>query len=89
MVTSQEALLERLSGGLQMLNPQRVLERGFSIVSGADGRVVRDAATLAAGARLDLTLARGGASVVVEETHSRAGAYTQGAKSGAGKSKLK
>ena len=89
MVTGQEALLERLSGGLQMLNPQRVLERGFSIVSGAGGRVVRDAATLAAGARLDLTLARGGASVVVEETHSRAGAYTQGAKAGAGKSKLK
>ena len=89
MVTSQEALLERFSGGLQMLNPQRVLERGFSIVSGADGRVVRDAATLAAGARLDLTLARGGASVVVAETHSPAGVYTQGDKAGADKSKLK
>ena len=72
-----------------MLNPQRVLERGFAIVSGADGRVVRDEATLATGARLGLTLARGSASVVVEETHSPVGAYTQGDQAGADKSKLK
>ena len=75
VVAGQEALLERLFGGLQMLNPRRVLERGFAIVSGADGRVVRDAAMLVAGARLDLTLARGGASAVVEHTHSPTGIH--------------
>ena len=69
VVNSQEALLERLSGALQMLNPQRVLERGFAIVSvsGSEGRVIRDAATLTAGAKLDVKLARGGALVTVEQ----------------------
>ncbi len=66
MVSGQEALLERFSGALQMLNPQRVLERGFAIVSDASGRVVSDASSLSAGAKLDVMLAKGSASVTIE-----------------------
>ena len=65
MVTSQEALLERLSGGLHMLNPQRVLERGFAIVTDRQSRVVRAGGALSAGDALQLRFARGAAQVTV------------------------
>jgi exodeoxyribonuclease VII large subunit len=45
-----------------------VLERGYSIVRDADGRIVRRSAGLARGALLDVTFAEGGASARVEET---------------------
>jgi exodeoxyribonuclease VII large subunit len=48
------------------LSPQRVLERGFSVVRRPDGTVVRDAATLAIGDRVDVTLAAGGIRAHVE-----------------------
>jgi len=57
---------ERLAQSLAHLNPQAVLERGFAIVATADGRIVRDGATLQAGDPLRLTLARGSAEVSVE-----------------------
>ena len=79
MVHGQEALLERLSGSLEMLNPQRVLERGFAMVSDANGQVVTDAALLAPGTRLDVTLAKGGASVSVEQTRAGSRPGTAGA----------
>ena len=65
-VQACNALLERISAALPMLNPQRVLERGFAIVSDAQGRVVRDAAALAVGDALTLRLARGTAAVTVD-----------------------
>ena len=65
MVTSQEALLERLSGALHMLNPQRVLERGFAIVTDRQSRVVRAGGALSAGDALQLRFARGAAQVTV------------------------
>lgn len=64
-MTAQEAHLERLLGALQLLNPQRVLERGFAIVSNAQGRVVRDANSLAAHDVLDIVLASGGVAASV------------------------
>lgn len=67
-MTGQEAHLERLSGALHMLNPQRVLERGFAIVSDAQGRVVRDRAVLASGDVLDVRFAQGGVRAVVTGT---------------------
>ncbi|WP_246491076.1 exodeoxyribonuclease VII large subunit [Chitinivorax tropicus] len=58
--------LERLSArlaqcGVQLrqLNPTAVLERGYSIVHDIDGRVVRDAREVAAGALIRVTLAQG------------------------------
>ena len=50
-----------------MLNPQRVLERGFAIVSDTRGHVVRDASALAAGELLDIRFSQGKARVVVEK----------------------
>ena len=73
-MVSQEALLERLSGALQMLNPQRVLERGFAIVSDAQGRVVRDGARLTAGDPLAVRLARGAARVTVVDARGETAA---------------
>ena len=66
-VQAGNALLERLSGALHMLNPQRVLERGFAIVSDTRGRVVRDGSALAAGDVLDIRFAEGGARVAVDK----------------------
>ena len=65
-------LLERAQSRLTLaethvnaLAPQRLLERGYSIVETATGHIVRDAAVLAAGAPLQLTFARGAAQAVV------------------------
>jgi exodeoxyribonuclease VII large subunit len=61
--------VERLAGiraHLLHLNPQRVLERGYSITETADGRIVRDGAQLSAEEELRLTLAKGWAAVRVK-----------------------
>ena len=62
--------LHRHRDALEHLNPAGVLARGYGIVRGADGRIVRDAGSLAAGDALDVTLARGGARVRVEKPYS-------------------
>ncbi|MGB8435639.1 MAG: exodeoxyribonuclease VII large subunit [Burkholderiales bacterium] len=49
------------------LDPRAVLERGYSITRDQEGRAVRDSATVARGAHLDLTFARGTAQVRVED----------------------
>jgi exodeoxyribonuclease VII large subunit len=54
-----DAQLARLKAGLTSLNPEAVLERGYSLTRDAQGVVVRDAAKLHAGERLTTTLARG------------------------------
>jgi exodeoxyribonuclease VII large subunit len=62
---------ERVQGAqshLLHLNPERVLERGYSITETADGAIVRDSAQLAADAELKITLARGWAGVRVRRT---------------------
>lgn len=51
--------------GMRHLNPQGVLDRGYSIVIAADGSVVQDAGALALGDTLDLRFARGDASAKV------------------------
>ncbi|WP_407702881.1 exodeoxyribonuclease VII large subunit [Thiobacillus sedimenti] len=60
--------LARLTSSLAHLNPDGVLARGYAIVQRQDGRVVQDAATLAAGDTLDLRLHRGRARTRVEST---------------------
>jgi exodeoxyribonuclease VII large subunit len=55
----------RLETHLNALNPQGVLERGYSIVARADGQIVRDSADLTKGDELSLTFARGSAEAVV------------------------
>ena len=57
----REAGLARMGEHLAHLNPQSVLERGFSIVEKADGSIVRSATALAKGETLRMTFAHGAA----------------------------
>jgi exodeoxyribonuclease VII large subunit len=52
------SLLARLDAHVQHMNPQAVLERGYSITESAGG-IVRDASRLAAGEGISITFARG------------------------------
>jgi exodeoxyribonuclease VII large subunit len=67
-LTQRVARLDALARSLAHLDPRAVLERGYSIVRNAEGRVVRRSAGLAAGDLLDLTFAEGGAQTRVERT---------------------
>ena len=65
------AARERVSGiraHLLHLNPQRVLERGYSITEAAGGEIIRDSAQLTAEQELKVTLARGWTAVRVKNT---------------------
>jgi exodeoxyribonuclease VII large subunit len=53
---------------LRALSPDAVLARGYAVVRRADGTVVRSAAQVTAGDRVDVRVARGGLRAVVEET---------------------
>jgi exodeoxyribonuclease VII large subunit len=59
--------LSAIESHLKHLNPQLVLERGYSIAADAAGKVVRDAAQIAAGDALTVTFARGAAVTQVEK----------------------
>ncbi len=58
-VEAASTLLARLDANLKHLNPQSVLERGYSITESAAGRIVRDGAQLAVGEEVTITFARG------------------------------
>ena len=61
--------LARLSLGLAHLDPTAVLERGYAIARRPDGSVVRASAGLRSGDPLELSFARGAATVRVEKPH--------------------
>jgi len=63
------ALAARLAAHLSALNPKLVLERGYAIVARDDGAIVRDAAQLASGDAVQITLARGAADARITDTH--------------------
>jgi exodeoxyribonuclease VII large subunit len=56
---AEAALLARLDAHLGHLNPQSVLERGYSITETAAGRIVRDGSQLAVGENVTITFAKG------------------------------
>jgi len=60
------ALLARVAAHLTHLNPQSVLERGYSITQDRQGGVVRDAAQLSAGQGVRITFSKGWAEASVE-----------------------
>ena len=65
------AAAERVTGirsHLLHLNPQRVLERGYSITETVDGAIIRDSAQLTEEQELKVTLAKGWAGVRVKRT---------------------
>jgi len=61
--------LASLSMALAHLDPAAVLERGYTIARTPDGSVVRTSASLRSGDALELSFARGAASVRVEKPH--------------------
>ena len=61
-----DARATSLRGSLDHLSPMLVLARGYSVVRDEEGRVIRDASTISAGDRLDISLASGGITARVE-----------------------
>ena len=57
-----------LRASLGHLDPTQVLGRGYSIVRGPDGHVVRTSAALARGDAIDIRFGEGGATAQVDET---------------------
>jgi exodeoxyribonuclease VII large subunit len=55
---------------LRALSPAATLERGYAVARAADGRIVRDPATIAAGDALDVIVARGTVETRVERTRT-------------------
>ena len=58
----------RLAASLDALSPLKVLARGYSIVTDAEGTVIKDAASAAVGDRVSVALARGALQCTVEES---------------------
>jgi exodeoxyribonuclease VII large subunit len=54
-----------LARSLAHLNPHAVLDRGYAIVTAADGAIVEDAAALGAGEVVDIAFARGTAAATI------------------------
>jgi exodeoxyribonuclease VII large subunit len=63
----RRAVLEHAAARLRALSPQATLGRGYAIVR-REGALVREAATLARGDRVDVQLAGGSFTAEVEET---------------------
>jgi exodeoxyribonuclease VII large subunit len=57
--------LDRVRELLMLFRPQAILDRGYSIVRGPDGKLVRDARALRPSASLSITFARGRAEAQV------------------------
>ena len=66
LLEQHEAMLVKLTAGLAHLNPQSVLERGYSIVEKSGGQIVRTVDQIAPGELLRLTFASGSAKTRVE-----------------------
>jgi exodeoxyribonuclease VII large subunit len=58
---------------LQALSPARTLERGYAVVTGADGRVIREAASLQVGDPIVVRLAAGRVGAAVTDVDARDG----------------
>jgi exodeoxyribonuclease VII large subunit len=64
---ARRARLGQLGAQIAALSPLAVLDRGFAVVSRADGSIVRDASRVAPGERLRVRLALGALGVIVED----------------------
>jgi exodeoxyribonuclease VII large subunit len=62
------AALGALCSSLVHLSPQRVLERGYSVVRDGAGRLVADAGALSVGDAIEVSFARGSAGARIEAT---------------------
>lgn len=66
-----EARQSRLTAQLEQLNPMAILGRGYALVRGEDGRLVREAAAVEDGARLRIRVAEGEFSATAGAGDSR------------------
>lgn len=64
------SVIERHRLILEENNPSKVLESGYAVLSGADGRVITEASALTVGESYDLTLRDGHAACVITEIGS-------------------
>lgn len=62
--------LQRLEANLLHLNPQSVLDRGYSITQTASGQIVRSSAEIKLGEKLRITLAKGAVTTEVTEKNA-------------------
>jgi len=62
-----DARLVALQQHLQLLDPQQVLARGYSMVRDARGNIVVSSERIALGEQLDITFAQGGVRALVQE----------------------
>lgn len=69
-VKQRRDALAALAAQLELLNPQRTLERGYAIVSNAQGQALRDPAQIKARSALTVRLAEGSAEVRVSSVQS-------------------
>ncbi len=65
------ARLTAAIGRLRALSPRAVVERGYAIVRGADGRVVQGPGDVAAGDAVQVALARGTLRATVDEVEAK------------------
>jgi exodeoxyribonuclease VII large subunit len=66
-ISQKTGKLKSLASSLKQLDPHAVLERGYALAIGPDGRAIRDAATLKPGDLLQLGFARGAASATINQ----------------------
>jgi exodeoxyribonuclease VII large subunit len=66
-VQREKARVAMATAQLQNLGPQAVLDRGYALVADADGRLVRDAAEVEPGQRLDIRVSKGRFDAEVSE----------------------
>lgn len=64
-LAAHRARLDTLAARITAASPQNALDRGFALVSTADGKLARDAAALHSGDRLDIRLAKGETTATV------------------------
>jgi exodeoxyribonuclease VII large subunit len=67
VVTQRQHEVAGLTARVRALSPQATLDRGYAVLQHADGRIVRDAATVAPGDRLAGRVAAGTVPLVVEQ----------------------
>ncbi|MGZ3254195.1 MAG: exodeoxyribonuclease VII large subunit, partial [Burkholderiaceae bacterium] len=70
-IAQRRQALSSLASQLELLNPQRTLERGYSIIANERGDIVRHPNQIKAGQQLDITMAEGAAQIAVKSVQPK------------------
>ena len=68
LVSARKSRLEMLTHKMQALSPLAVLERGYSIVTNTDGKVLKSCESVGVGEKIDIRLTNGHVGAIVENT---------------------